>query len=385
MSTKSIDTDSVIIKDDLSLFNFSFQFYPPIKKFYDFNRQYEIYNTEKNIPKFLNNGMKEEIKSDEEDDIYTINRDFFESLLGKNNTCLNKDKKIKTISKIIRKSKLMEKLEKESKNSNKKNDLEVLSTLCAKNLLFMELKKGKILFKVGDNGDRFYFILSGKITILKPRQIHVKMSLQEYITYLYLLIKEKEDFLFNQVVLNNCAQIPITSVEEIKSLYKIVFVMNLKLYLERGTIDNNRNLRLFFDKNYQTFNEYNLDIVDLELLEHKKQKAAGNKKWINYILNNCNLTNSDLRVLGRYNGYDGKKNILCYVYDSFLYLGPGFFFGDSALEEKNTKRNASIRAEEDSVLGFLKIVDYSNIIAPQRKIEKMKQINFLINNFFLKI
>ena len=53
---------------------------------------------------------------------------------------------------------------------------------------------------------------------------------------------------------------------------------------------------------------------------------ARNKKWINYILTNCSLTKSDLRVLGRYKGYEGKKNIICYVYDSFLYLGPGFFF-----------------------------------------------------------
>ena len=247
-------------------------YFPAEKNFYDLSSQYQIYNSKKNIPKFLNDGIKEEIKSDKEEDIYPINKDFFESLLGKNNQSLNKDKKIKTISKIIGKSKLMEKLEKEGKNTNKKTDLEVLSTMCAKNILFMELKKGKILFKIGDSGDRFYFIISGKITILKPRKIYAKMNLQEYITYLYLLIKEKEDFLFNEVVLNNCTQIPITSIEEIKSLYKIIFITNLKIYLESGIIDNNRNLKLFFDKNYQSFNEFNLDNIDLELLENKKTK-----------------------------------------------------------------------------------------------------------------
>ena len=386
MSHKSLKNyeEQKIEDNAYSLFNFDFHFYPPIKKFNDFGCQYEIYNNEKNGPKFLNNGMIKEIKSDLEEDLYVINKDFFDSLLGKNNQSLSKDKKIKTISKIIRKSKLMEKLEKESKGSDKKIDLCMLSNMCAKNLSFMELKKGKILFKIGDNGDRFYFILSGKITILKPRQILAKMNLQEYISYLFLLIKEKEDYLFNEVVHINCTQIPITSVEEVKNLYKLFFIMNLKLNLDNGNISNNINLKNYFDMNYQSFNEYNLDIQDLEILEYKKQKIPGNKLWNNYIINNCNMSRGDLRFIGRYKEYDEKNNILCYVYDSFLYLGPGFFFGDSALEEKKNKRNATIRAEEDSVLGFLKSVDYSNMIAPQRKIEKMKQINFLISNFFFK-
>jgi CRP-like cAMP-binding protein len=75
---------------------------------------------------------------------------------------------------------------------------------------------------------------------------------------------------------------------------------------------------------------------------------------------------------------------MCYLYDLFLYLGSGFFFGDSALEGKGITRNATIRAEEDTILGFLTSDDYLNIIAPQRKIEKMKEINFLMHNFFFK-
>ena len=157
--------------------DFFLQIYPPIKEFYDFDRNYDLYN-KKNDPKLLCNGLNEEIDLDNED-IYEINADFFGSILGKNNYYLNKEKKIKTISKLIRKSKLMEKLEKDNTDSNIKIDLGLLSTMCAKNLQFMELKKGKILFKIGDRGDRFYFILSGKITILKPKQINEKMNLKD--------------------------------------------------------------------------------------------------------------------------------------------------------------------------------------------------------------
>ena len=362
---------------------FKFELYPPVKDFYDLNGQYEIYKDKSNSPKFLNNGLNEEIKSEKEEDTYEINADFFGSLLGKNNYDLNKEKKINTISKIIRKSKLIAKLEKEYSGTNKNNDLEALSNLCAKHLSFMELKKGKVLFKIGDKGDRFYFILSGKITILKPKELKIRMNLQEYLFYLFLLIKEKEDYLFNEVILNNCTQIPITTIEEVKSIYKIIFIIYLKRNIENGIIENNKQLKNYFEKNHQAFQEYNLDKNYLELLEQKKLKN-GNKQWNIYILQNCTLTKSDFRAIGRYKDYTEKKNIVCYTYETIIYLGPGFFFGDSALEVKINKRNATIRAEEDTVLGFLKSEDYSNMIAPQRKIEKMKEINFLVNNFFFK-
>lgn len=382
MSTKNI----YIIEDknsDGKIDSF-LQLYPPVKNFYDFDRQYDLYKDKKNSPKFLSNGLNEDMNLDQEEDTYEINDDFFGSILGKNNYYLDKDKKIKTISKVIRKSKLMLKLEKEFHGSGKTIDLCALSDMCAKNLSFMELKKGKILFKIGDKGDRFYFILSGKITILKPRQINYKMNFQEYLFYLLILIKEKEDYLLNEVIMNNCTQIPITTVEEIKTIYRIIFITKLKENLDNGIIDNNKHLKIFFDKNLQTFHDYNIDINNLEILEKKKTKTSGNKQWIMYILQNCNLTKADLRSLGRYKAFEEKKNIICYVYDSFLYLGPGFFFGDAALDEKVNKRNATIRAEEDTILGFLKSVDYLNMIAPQRKLEKMNEINFLINNFFFK-
>ena len=52
------------------------------------------------------------------------------------------------------------------------------------------------------------------------------------------------------------------------------------------------------------------------------------------------------------------------------------------MDSEINKRNATIRAEEDTILGYLKSVDYINIFAPKRKCEKLKELNFLYNNFF---
>lgn len=359
-------------------------FYPPVKNFYNSGREYDIFNKDKE-PLLLNNGLKEDNKSDAENsNIYKINQNFFGSLISSKNESLDKEKKINTISKIIRNSKLMEKLEKEFTGSDKKIDLSTLSYMCAKNLLIMELKKGKILFRVGDLGDRFYLILSGKINILKPKKVIYRMNLQEYLSYLQLLIKEKENFLFNEVILQNCTNIPITNIEEIKSIYRILFILDLRDKVLNGIVSNNKELAEFFEENKQEYNDYDLDSKFLELLETKNNKLIINKNWNSYILEKCVITKGDMRTLGRYKEYNNKKNIVCYIYESIIYMGPGFFFGDAALEEKVNKRNATIRAEEDCILGFLKSADYANMILPQRKIEKMKEVNFLISNYFFK-
>ena len=77
-----------------------------------------------------------------------------------------------------------------------------------------------------------------------------------------------------------------------------------------------------------------------------------------------------------------KKKIICLVYESLLFLGPSTYFGDSALDSELNKRNATIRAEEDTYLACLKNNDYLNIIAPKRRFEKAKAIAFLFNTFF---
>ena len=72
------------------------------------------------------------------------------------------------------------------------------------------------------------------------------------------------------------------------------------------------------------------------------------------------------------------------IYESFLYLGPTSYFGDAALDSELNKRNATIRAEDDTYLACLKNNDYLNIIAPKRRFEKTKAIAFLFNTFFFQ-
>lgn len=85
------------------------------------------------------------------------------------------------------------------------------------------MQKGKILFKLGDPGDRFYFILNGKINILKLKELKdIYLTLLEYLQYCISLIDSKEDYILNEVINENRDILDIIYPEDIKKLYRIV-------------------------------------------------------------------------------------------------------------------------------------------------------------------
>ena len=85
------------------------------------------------------------------------------------------------MTRFIQNSPLIQKFQKDA-DSDKKDENNNLSRLGAENLNYMELKKGQVLFRIGDNGDRFYFILSGRVSILKLKEINnVRLNYFEYL------------------------------------------------------------------------------------------------------------------------------------------------------------------------------------------------------------
>ena len=152
-------------------------------------------------------------------------------------------------------------------------------------------------------------------------------------------------------------------------------------------IKNNQQLIEFFNNYKQKMEDFHLVLNDLKNLEEKKLKVVYDiiQEWETYILKKCRLTIKEKIFFEDYEEIfkdKTKKNILCYVYESFLFLGPGLFFGDFALDSEHNRRNATIRAEEETILGWLKSIDYANMIAPKRKVEKYNEIMYLYNNFF---
>ena len=346
------------------------QLYPKLSEDY-FNEERKI--DDKSILILKNEADYEENKNN-------ISELFLQNLI-KRPCPLNKKHIISVMSKFIQNTTLIQKIQKEFQ-SDKKLDINELSIMCAEILNYTELKKGKVLFRIGDIGDRFYFILSGNISVLKLKEINdIKMNYHEYIDYCMFLLKEKEMFIFNEVINKNADVLILNSENEVKSIHKILFLRKFKQRVINQLFPNIKSLYRYLDKS--DYKDEDLGIQLEELIEIENNK--NNREWNNYLLKKCEPSFNDLVFFEPYESIidnEIKHSITCFIYEPFMSIGKGLFFGDFALDSEINKRNATIRAEEDSILGYLKSVDYINIFAPKRKCEKLKELNFLYNNFF---
>ena len=363
---------------------FFMRLYPPVEK---------SDPSESNFQKLLKLDLSEEKDQNEnnkeEKDLEegVLTKEFLEDLIKTSNA--HKSKFLDIIVKVIKNSKLIEKMEDDNKNIKKMNP-DDLSIACAKKFSFIKFRKGEIIFKIGDSGDKFYYILGGKANILKIREIpNIYLSVMEYINYCLYLLKVGENYLFQEVIRKNYEILKVTSEEEVIILYRISFKRMLINQVNQHFVKNNKTLEDFFDANEQQMMDYNIDIRELEILEINKNNRVPLSyiQWKNYIIKKCELSTNELIFYEQFHKLlddEQKKKISCYVYESLLFLGPGTYFGDSALDSEQNKRNATIRAEEDTYLASLRSSDYLNIIAPKRRYEKMKAIAFLFNTFFFE-
>jgi len=265
----------------------------------------------------------------EEEEKGEMTEDFLSDIV-KNPCPISKTKVIDIISKFIQKSKLIEKLESDFQ-SDKKIASNSLSQMCAEKLNYIELNSGDIVFKIGDVGDRFYFILSGNISILKLKEIpHVEMTYIQYIKYCIFLLNSNEEYLLNEVIKANHSMLNLSSQEDIKTIYKIIFMRKLAENINK-TILNNNLLKVFFKQNGQNFEDYDIKEEEIGLLEQQKLKGiqGAGKEWENYITKRIKLTVSEQVFFQPFEIIltDNKpKKICCFCYHSFLYLLKNIFY-----------------------------------------------------------
>ena len=313
--------------------------------------------------------------------------DYFLNKLLEDPCPIPRQKVINTLSNFIQKSKLIGKLEKDYETAEKKAANNTLSSTCAEKFKFEEYESGEIIFKIGDPGENFYFILGGNVSVLKLKEIpNIQMTYMEYIRYCIYLLNQGEEYLLNEVLKANEAILSVSSIEDIKTINKIVFMKKLNQDISKK-ITNNKQLKSYFQMYMQRYSDYDMRQDELDYFEQEKIKGkqGAAKEWEEYITKRCSLLVSEEVFFQSYENvmtdFEPKK-IICYSYEPFLYLGAGLFFGDTALDFENNKRNATIRAEEKTYLAYLQREDYLNIISPMNKITRLKEIEFLYTNYF---
>ena len=290
------------------------------------------------------------------------------------------------------------------------------------------VKENQFIIKMNEIGDKCYFLLNGKLSILKPVQYkNVSITTNEYIHYLISLLKYNEISLINKVIEINHIFINIESISNLKILSKGFFLRKADSYLETFKTITKEDFINLLDEFFLKFEDFNLepeqtwkDIEDIndnnfieysdssdsesekndleeEKKEKKERKEKKEKKEIRskYMIFKDYMNKFNLKVEERvvltnfnflFNPFEQKKkyNLILFKYELFLNLFPGSFFGDMALEAKVKKRNATIRTEEECFILSLNNDDYISLLYEDNQKLKSMDLVFLTNKFFFK-
>ena len=364
---------------------------------------YRVYKVEEEVDKYVD----------------TLNEDFFLINKGieqqKRNIRRTNDVK-KAIELFLEKSELIEKVSKnyginqhiKSLNDSRidfkiKNRIKILLSNLANNVIIEKYEKNKFLIRKNEIGKDCYFLINGRLSILKPVEYkNIKITYEDYLKYLLNLLENNEKSLFNSVINLNWHFINVYNEEHLKEILKYYIQTRISVYSNISYNISHKNIfeDLFISNIEILLSEYKMkfedfglskeniisDINKIELKEHPDNVQI---KINEYFKNIFSVPKKVKMILNSYDflfeGIDESekiKTVTLYKYETFMILSPGAFFGDLSLENENKRRNASIRAETDCVVLSLSIEKYSNYLLDENKKVQSRQINFLCNNFF---
>ena len=299
------------------------------------------------------------------------------------------------------KQKLINK-EKTRQNKKNKNDIEeggdekfieiYINSLVSKladNVEIQVYKKNNFVIKMNETGDNCYFLVSGTLSVLKPVEYHYELSYDEYLQYLTNLIKNKEFVIIDNLRRINQYYIDIGLVEDLKIFIKSYFIIKLKKDISElfktGKFQSDfiqKRLKLF----NLSFEDYNLNSekVNQHINEILKGSTLKEKDLIEYLEKIIILKPEELVTLkSNLHIFENiKHKFTIFKYEDFLYLKPGCFFGESALDNVVQKRNATIRTEEDCVILSLKNNIYKTVLFENNRKLKSFDVVFICKNFF---
>ena len=266
---------------------------------------------------------------------------------------------------------------------NGEDDLEFTYTLynIAKNLEYELFKKGDIVFRIGDPGDKFYIILQGSVSILKLFETELFCTGEEYIELLSKLKSDNEKYMVKRTIILNKDKINIdfNNIEEVlEKIFKRKLHKYLKFYYSHSEITE-----LF--KIYKKLPEnYKINLNAMKKYEKDKKNSTAYVNYLNQIIAK-NFEETEDEGIISFEQIDERKRFIISRYDQIILLKSGQFFGDFALDT-NTNRSATLMAVDDEThLGIIQKDMYYEFILKEKLKMESKKINFIYETFFYKI
>lgn len=231
------------------------------------------------------------------------------------------------------------------------------------------LEKDNILFRNGDKGDKFYIILNGKVAILVPKDIKVRMSERDYLKHLLKLRQMGENEILMKTIQTN------------RMVYKI----------------DEETLEMF---SCNPLKESNKVLAGMKT--GYKKIVAGTSQYKDLMKFSQRMTNFGMNILNPlktsvedYINNTRPSQELCTnnksipevtVWEYFLILTKqtGDTFGEVALEQISQKRTATIIVTEDCHFGYLTKEIYNDCIREANERTRKNNINFILNSEIFK-
>ena len=352
-----------------------------------------------------NNQEKEQKPINLEDELFLINKGIEQSQRKSKRTGDIKS----ALENFLRKSDLIEKIIKFFEENNRektrqkkggKNEIEeekeklteiyinsIISRL-ADNVGIQMYKQNEFVVKMNEIGHDCYFLLSGILSVLKPVEYHIELNYDEYIQYLANLIKNKEFEIIDNIRRINQNYIDMGLVEDLENFVKSYFIIKLKKDITQ-LIKTHKFTKEFIQNRFKLFNlsfeDYNLNTLSInqhieEIIKGSTVKEKDLKEYLDSIISpkpeNLEILNSNPHIFENL-----KHKFTIFKYEDFLYLKPGSFFGESALDSNIHKRNASIRTEEDCIILSLNNDIYKSLLFENNKKLKSFDVVFICKNF----
>jgi CRP-like cAMP-binding protein len=240
--------------------------------------------------------------------------------------------------------------------------------------------RGRILFRTGETGDKFYIILRGEVAILDPQVKRFDMSEEEYIIYLCRLKQYQENDLLERCIKMNMGIYTIinedfeTWLRDLKDAYlnsvdqllrKKEEIYNSVLNEITTTLINIENKK---NEASQPVQRGSFRISILKQEENQQKQRISIEQYISRL------------YPSQYSTTLNRKNVQLYVYNKVNSLRKGNTFGELALEENSGKRSATIIATEESHLGTLNKRSFEVCLKEMN--DKMRKLNitFLLSS-----
>ena len=246
-----------------------------------------------------------------------------------------------------------------------------LIAFCSMELKYKKFKKGKKIFNIGDIPDYFYIILNGRVDIIKPIQVKVFFTGNEYFLYLMKLLKDQDRYTYDLCIENNELNFAIEKGEAKYLPYIYIFILLGK-----------RKTDLFFN---EIISSVNITPAELGLTEEEVmddifvRKNADKIKFFFPYKITTELVDKYYFIADQII----QKDVFIYQDQKFLSLETNSYFGDSTMDSSTT-RNATVIASEDTDVGYLEMKLYHTHISQEKIKLNNKKLRFFIENFFFQ-